>query len=372
MKKYLAGLVAGVAAATVAVPMAVAAPVDASVSAATAGTVRSVVSLTAPAYGTYGTNVRFTGTAWRYNTQTKLAGATIVLQRSVHNKAAWTNLTSAKTAANGTFAVGVTLSGGYDYRAYYPGSPTYTTAVSAVKYPLVLQKVLLDSIATSNNAQATTNNGALTAKGRVFPAPPTGTRVWLQKYDAAGKTWKNFMSGKTSGSTITVQGDVPGHVNTYRLSVPTRYPYYTGSSNSKLFAHYVWRGMFTRPPLQVGGTNNPQFHDDFDTEGLGGFAVLDANLGGTAWADIRTNGCLTLSARVENISAQRPPATRQRVSILRDGKALRALDLNPGGIARFYDIPEIKGAAKLRIQVQDIGRTGGPAALWNTAILCSN
>lgn len=378
MKTHLAGLVAGLTAATLAFPLLNALPAaaadttNAATPGTTAGSVKAAVNLTAPASGTYGTNARFSGTAWRYGTQTRLAGATIVLQRSVHGKAAWSNLTSAKTTTTGTFAMGVTLSGGYDYRAYYAGSATYSTAISAVKYVVVMQKVILDGLSTTNNSQSTTNNGTLNAKGRVFPAPPTGTKVWLQKYDTATRTWKNFMSGKTSGNAITVKGDIPGSVGTYRLSVPSRGYYYTGSSGSKLFAHYVWRGLFTRPALATGGTAGHFFDVSNEPEDLGGYAVLGAQRGGTAWADLRTVGCLSMYARVQNITSFGSRPTRERVAIHRDGKNFRAVDLAPGEFGRFYGLTEIKGASKVRILVQDLGGTGEPISAWDVSILCSN
>lgn len=378
MKTHLAGLVAGLTAATLVFPLLNTLPVaaadttNASTPGTTAGSVRAAVSLTTPPVGAYGTNARFSGTAWRYGTQTKLAGATIVLQRSPHGKAAWSNLTSAKTTTTGTFAMGVTLSGGYDYRAYYAGSATYTTAVSAAKYVYVAWKVILDGLSTTNNAQANSNNGTLNAKGRIYPAPPTGTHVWLQKYDAASKTWKNFMSGKTSGNSIAVKGDVRGNVNTWRLQVASRGWYFTGSSNSKLFAHYVWRGGFSRGILARGGTINSAFRIDTDNDPLGGWGLAWADQGGTSWVDIRTTGCLELFTGMHNYSDDTSAPTSMRFSLYKDGAMLRSVVIAPGGDIRGTVYHDIRGVNKIRLQVQASGATGLPLGMWRTGIICSN
>ncbi|WP_328989963.1 hypothetical protein OG394_27355 [Kribbella sp. NBC_01245] len=392
MKTHLAGLVAGVTAATLAFPLLNALPATAADTAGasaaasasrmanavapgtTAGSVRAAVSLTTPPLSTYGTNARFSGTAWRYGTQTKLAGATIVLQRSPHGKAAWSNLTSAKTTTTGTFAMGVTLSGGYDYRAYYAGSTTYTTAVSAAKYVYVSWKVILDGLSTTNNAQANTNNGTLNAKGRIYPAPPTGTHVWLQKYDAASKTWKNFMSGTTSGNSIAVKGDVRGNVNTWRLQVASRGWYFTGSSNSKLFAHYVWRGLFSRGATALGGSDGHGFHIMTERDPLGGIALAWSKRGGTSWAEIRTTGCLETGIGMHNYSNQQRPGepTDMRFTIRTDGKLLRSVVIAPGGDISGRQLHDISGIQRIRLEIQDTGKTGEPLGEWRSSVLCSN
>ncbi|MFC0624815.1 hypothetical protein [Kribbella deserti] len=339
-----------------------------------AGSVRAAVSLTTPPVGAYGSNARFSGTAWRYGTQTKLAGATIVLQRAPHGKATWINLTSARTTATGTFAMGVTLSGGYDYRAYYAGSTTYTSAVSAAKFVFVSWKVILDGLSTTDNAQSNSNNGTLNAKGRVYPAPPTGTTVWLQKYDPVSKKWKDFTSGKVSGNTIAIKTDIRGNVSTWRLSVPSRNYYFTGSSNSKQFAHYVWRGLFSRGAVAVGGTEGGSFHVWADQDPLGGIALARSERGGLFWAEIRTTGCLTVEIGMHNYSNQQRPGqpTDMRFVIRQDGELFRSVVLKPGGDISGGQLRPIGGIQRIRLEIQDAGHTGEPLGEWRSSVLCSN
>jgi hypothetical protein len=199
-----------------------------------AGTVKSAVSLTGPTSGKYGTYVTLKGTAWRYGSTTKLTSATIWLQRAVHGQTAWSNVTSTKTSSTGTFAFTVVQRTAYDYRAYYAGSSVYTANASAKVYPAVLQNVLLDSLKTVD-----WNKGTLQATGRVYPTPPTGTTIYLQRYNESTKSWSNYISGKTTGTNaITIKGNVPANVGTYRLYAPLRYPFGAGYSANVRAANY--------------------------------------------------------------------------------------------------------------------------------------
>jgi len=220
----------------------------------------AAINLIGPSSGTYNTTARLSGTAWRYGTSTKIAGATVILQRTPHGGTTWSNLTSAKTTSTGTFAFGVTLTGAYDYRAYYAGSTTYTTAVSGKVYPAVKRAVAFDSIKTTDDGYEASNRiGTLKASGRAYPLLPNGTPVYLQRYDAAAKTWKTIGSSTASGSSaaIAVSAKVRGSVAPYRLHVPLKYPYAAGTSRAVTFAHYVWRGVFWRPIYGSGGMYNP-------------------------------------------------------------------------------------------------------------------
>lgn len=52
--------------------------------------------------------------------------------------------------------------------------------------------------------------------------------------------------------TVTVRR--PGSVTSYRLVARARGGYATGRSVTRSFSHYVWRGLFTRPIRETGGT----------------------------------------------------------------------------------------------------------------------
>ncbi|WP_328996048.1 hypothetical protein OG394_15455 [Kribbella sp. NBC_01245] len=89
------------------------------------------------------------------------------------------------------------------------------------------------------------------ATGRVFPAPPTGTTVYLQHWLAS--KWQTVGSGRTSGNGVTVNLTRPASYLSYRLVVAARYPYGAGISPTKGFANYVWRASFDRP---LNGTSS--------------------------------------------------------------------------------------------------------------------
>lgn len=355
----------GLLAAALVVPAIVSTPAQA------AGTVRSAVSLTGPTAGNYGGRVALTGKLWRYGTRTVISGHPVVLQRSVHGRNVWGNLTSTRTSSAGTFAFGVSLNGVYDYRAVYAGSATYTSAVSGKVFPAVRRVVFFDSIKTSNNAQAETNNGTLTVTGRVYPAVPAGVRVWLQRWD--GRTWRNYMSTVTRGSTssLTVRGDVPGTAAAFRLLVPASAPYYGATSRSVRFAHYVWRGTFDRPVLAQGGSGTPRNNSDLQGDRTGNFAYTWADKGGASWIDISTSGCIELWLGAHNTSMDLgPTATRERLTVIKAGSPLRTADLEPDEHLSYRYT--LGGTARLRFQVQDVGHTGRPSAYWNAGALCSN
>src|SRR4029453_19135934 len=160
------------------VPASVVASVDA------AGTVKASVSLTGPSSGVYGSPVTMSGTVWRTGTSTQLVNATIWLQRTAHGGSTWSNVTSAHSSSTGTFSFTVTQGTPYDYRTYWGGSATYTTAVSPRLFPAVLQSVRFDSIRDLNWTL-----GTLEATATVLPVQVSGGTVWLQRYNPATKVW---------------------------------------------------------------------------------------------------------------------------------------------------------------------------------------
>jgi hypothetical protein len=206
-----------------------------------AGSVPAAVSLTAPASGTYGTVITLQGRLWRYGTAYGIARSKVWLQRAPHGRSTWSSIASATTASTGGYAFRVTQTGGYDYRVYYGGSTVFRAALSPTRYPVTTQRMTFESLVTAN-----ASTGALRATGYVYPLPPDGQLVQLQRWDPEARAWHAIGSARTSGGRVVVTAIRPGSVNSYRLVVPARSSYGAGVSATKAFAHYVWRGAFAR------------------------------------------------------------------------------------------------------------------------------
>jgi hypothetical protein len=370
--------VATVATATLVAPIvatasaAVATPSAAATSATVAvGTVKAAVSLNSPTSGTYGTTIQLTGTAWRYGTTTKLSGATIWLQRATHGKTNWASVTKTSATSAGTFAFNVVQTAAYDYRTFYGGSPTYTAAWSPVRYPAVLQKVLFDSIKDTNWTL-----GTLQATGRVYPTPPSGTQVWLQRYDATNKVWKNYISGRTTGSnSVVIKGNVGGNVGTYRLYSPFRSTFGAGYSTSTSFTHLKWRGAFRSAPTP-GGTTGANYYVYNATESPSrDEAEVTTAVGGKVWLDVTTSGCRKVQFFAANFTDQ-PELARTTESVQVFNVATNATlrgpyALTPGNTVNYaFDLSNV---AKTRFETHDDATADGkPYAYYGINILCAN
>ncbi|WP_328996050.1 hypothetical protein OG394_15465 [Kribbella sp. NBC_01245] len=275
--------------------------------------ITTAVSLAAPSSGVYGTTIKLSGRLWRYGTTTGVNYATVQLQRTAHNKAAWATYKTAKTNADGTFAFSVVQSGAYDYRAYFTGSPVYTGALSPVRYPVTTQKVIFDTIKTTNY-----ENGGMQATGRVFPTPPTGTTVYLQHWLAS--KWQTVGSGRTSSNAVTIKLTRPASYLSYRLVVATRYPYGAGISATKGFAHYQWRPSFGRPIIKTTGDGSHTFNGPF---------IMNVNLpphSSEYWVHVNTSRCRLVEG---GLIASTSNPTNIYV-ILATGRYLFSADLLPG------------------------------------------
>lgn len=215
------------------------------------GSVRSSVSLSTPASGAYGSTIALTGKVWRTGTTTVVPGATVYLQRSVHGQGRYGNLTSTRATSAGTFAFSVKQVGAYDFRAYYPGSATYSRAYSPVRYPVTNRHLALQSIATAN-----ADTGMLRVTGYATPNPPNGTRVYLQRFSTETKAWYTIGTGATSSGKFIINTTRPGSTSSYRLVGGASYPYGPGTTTARQFAHYVWRGAFTKHPMDTTSQGN--------------------------------------------------------------------------------------------------------------------
>ena len=213
-----------------------------------AGSITAAVSLTAPATGPYGTAITLQGRLWRYGTPYGIARGKVWLQRTPHGRAGWASISSAATASTGSYVFRVTQTGAYDYRVYYGGSAAFRAAMSPVRYPVTSQQVLFDSVATTN-----ASTGSLRAAGRVYPTPPNGQLVHLQRWDRGAGVWHGIGSGRTNSGRVTVTATRPGSIDAYRLVVAARSSYGAGVSATRSLAHYVWRGAFARGGVVYSG-----------------------------------------------------------------------------------------------------------------------
>jgi hypothetical protein len=327
------------------------------------GTVRSAVSLTAPSAAAYGTQITLSGVLWRYQTSTKIAGAKVTLQRATKGKTNWTAVSSINTATDGSYKFTVTQGLAYDYRTAYAGRATYTSAVSPVRYPVVMQKLFLDSI-----KPVSYETGVLRASGRLYPA--TGGRVYLQRYNPSTKAWASIGSKVASGNYVSVDAKVGASTGQYRLYVPMTYPYGAGLSAAKSFTHYVWRGVFKKPVIATGGTGEPVFEVIADDpEKAVAFALADTS--GSAWADVNTSGCTRMVLQLANFSSESMGAKISKDSTtLTSTTVARATSDYAPGEATLYAVTG--GAAKLRLELTDNGGADFLQGALRSRVLCAN
>lgn len=328
-----------------------------------AGSTRSAVSLTAPTAAPYGAQITLSGVLWRYGTQTKIAGSKVTLQRSLRGKNVWGSLASVNTAINGTYKFTVTQTVAYDYRAYYAGNATYTAAVSAVKYPVVMQKVLLDSVKTVSY-----DTGVLRGTGRVYPAT-ANKRVYLQRYNPTTKAWGNIASKTTSGNTFSIDAKVGASTGQYRLSVPVTVPYGAGVSAARTLSHYVWRDLFKKPVLGEGGSAG--YNWEVIAAGGESFGATDADELGNVWIDLNTAGCTRYETVVGNFSSE-----QLSFRMLNGSTVLRALTIAAGPDeltpTEVDVVGSFGGATKVRVQFTDIGSQDYLMAMTYGRVLCAS
>ncbi|GAA3600414.1 hypothetical protein [Kribbella ginsengisoli] len=298
-----------------------------------AGAVRASVSLAAPAASTFGSTIKFSGTVRRTGTSAKLSGAVVYLQRSAHGKNRYSTLASTRSSRSGIFAFSVKQTARYDYRAYYPGSATYTRAFSLVRSPTVNQLVLLDSITTTDPG-----SGELRAVGRVFPAPPNGSGVYLQRYSTDAKVWVNVAAGTTSSGRVTIDVERPGSKDRYRMLALARSSYGTGISTAKLFSHYVYRRALAKP-LQTTTTTVP--------------GTVTRNPGGSLAISLSAvSGAVHIYPDIANCISARATSNLfpvQPVTLfLTTDKVSKSIKIQGGGGGQYTQDVDLTGASWLR------------------------
>ncbi|MFF0269585.1 hypothetical protein [Kribbella sp. NPDC004536] len=310
-----------------------------------AGSARVTVSLSAPASATYGSTISLSGRIVRRGTTTAVRGGTVRLQRSIHGRGRFSNLASTRTSSTGAFKFSIVQQGAFDYRAYYAGSGTYAPAYSPVRYPVTYQKVVFDSIMTTDP-----DSGQLTAIGRVFPTPPAGTAVYLQRYSTDARTWVTTGFGRYQSGRVVIKVNLPGSVAAYRLMVGARSPYGAGISTAKSYAHYVWRSAYARRFKRVNTSGQVTIADD------PGGSANKANFIGSTVASILIvmpdiSGCVNFKATTHNNqSTVAPIQLRVASDALSGPNQTISLGANAGDEARFEE-KSVAGGTYVQYQI---------------------
>ncbi len=334
-----------------------------------------MITLAAPVSGTYGTVVPLAGTLGRYGSTTRIHGARVYLQRAPHGSTAWTSVTSTITSRSGYYKFVVTLGRPYDYRVNFAGAGIYLGTTSVVRYPIVLQKVVLGSVRTTDAKQ-----GKISAAGVVTPAPAKGTTVWLQRWDAAAKVWRNLGSSVASGtsSSVAVPATAPAGSAMYRLAVATNNGYGAGVSNALSFTQAIQRGLFKKGLLARGGTQQGRFDlrselwPDFEADTTITF------LNGTAWGDVSAAGCSEWSLHVGNWGNAPIRIEVIRTDLVGEGAILASRELAAGGGTDNPTIGDlvapVAGLSQARVLVSNLDPNGALAArTWIQAYaLCTS
>lgn len=327
-----------------------------------AGTVPSAVSLTAPASGVYGANITLTGRVWRYGTATAIPGATVWLQRAPHRTTAWANIKNTRTAANGNYAFAVTQTGSYDYRVYYTGSTTYRAALSPVRYPVTTQRVQFDTVASTNAW-----TGAVRASGWIYPLPPNGTTVYLQRWSTDGGVWRNLATGRTSNGQVVVNATRPAGPTAYRLVIPARAGLGAGISAAKWYTNWLWRGALRNGmryhqgagyTFGIAGTNQAAGQERIGLHvwpNRTNFATIDGYGCSRVFVDVTNTGSYLITARFYQLAGGQSDAIQ--LSPQQSGRMTGNLD--PANKNGFYYAVENLNA----------GDSDADGKMW---LLCTN
>lgn len=262
-------------------------------SADAAGTVTAAIALRGPASAQYGTTQTVTGVLWRYQTSTRIPGAIVYLQRTIHGDGNWATVASTTTANDGTFSVPVKQLVLYDYRALYRGSSTYTAALSGVVHTVTIPVIAVRVLGNSGGER-------LAVGATVYPAPPNGKTVFLQRQDNA-QVWRTIGFGRISdynsggwhrtGQTAFLVL-LPPSVASYRLVVPAQGGYAEAVSVVRRHAHDVFR-----PPIvtATGGSPGTTVNDPLPTNTYNRTMQIRGGALAVGWFDLDVSSCTRLS-----------------------------------------------------------------------------
>ncbi|NUR97418.1 MAG: hypothetical protein HOV67_19450 [Kribbellaceae bacterium] len=235
------------------------------------------------------------------------------------------------------------------------------TVPSASAVPSPVRTVQISSIRTTDATK-----GVITVVGTLTPAPANGTRIPLHQWIPSLKRWQEIAHGYSNGTSVTITTVQPGSIRTYRIAVGAQAPYAAALSPMISFKHYVWRGMFKKGVLSVGGAGQPQFNVVPPNEGpRRAEADLLANQGGYVWGEVDSTGCRYSRNWLGNLTDG-----LVRVSLHNGTTALTSLRMQQETEAWLnYDI---SGVTRLRLQVDDIRSGYGPYVSIDSLLLCTN
>lgn len=161
-----------------------------------------------------------------------LGGKTVRVLRSAPGARRWSTFMTVRVRASGMVPIWVTRGYPYDYAIAIPdpgtapGGPELLFGTMGTPlHPVVQRWPILDRLSVSGRT--------VRASGRVFPTPPNGSGVYLQRY-VAGSGWRNIALGRTTGgSSFTLSVTVGPSTSSYRLYAPAKSPYAAGASTTR-------------------------------------------------------------------------------------------------------------------------------------------
>ncbi|HZX06904.1 hypothetical protein [Kribbella sp.] len=232
-------------------------------------------------------------------------------------------------------------------------------SASAVPSPVRTAKIA--SIRTTDATK-----GVITVVGTLTPAPANGTRIPLHQWIPAQKRWQEIAHGYSTGGSVTITTVQPGSIRTYRIGVGPQAPYAAALSPTISFKHYVWRGLFKKGVLAVGGAGQPQFNVVPPKEGpKRAEADLLADQGGYVWGEVDSTGCRYSRNWFGNLTDG-----LVRVSLHNGTTAVTSIRMQQETEGWLnYDI---SGITRLRLQVTDIRSGYGPYVSIDSLLLCTN
>lgn len=172
--------------------------------------------------GPYGTRAGLAGvlqdgSTGRDATPVGVGGQLVRVMRSRHGANKWSTFMTVRTRANGWAPIWVTRGYPYDYAIAVPYPNTEPPVqlfgtFGEPRFPVIQRLVAFDRVSASGRT--------VHATGRVFPAPPKGYPVYLQRY-VAGSGWRNIAIGRTTGgNSVSMSVTVGPSTLTYRLYAP--------------------------------------------------------------------------------------------------------------------------------------------------------
>ncbi|MEU4190812.1 hypothetical protein AB0E69_02845 [Kribbella sp. NPDC026611] len=236
-----------------------------------------------------------------------------------------------------------------------------TDTVPTVTPAAVARAAKIYSIRTTDATK-----GVITVVGTLSPAPKAGTRIPLHQWIPSLKRWQEVAHGYSSGAGVTITTVQPGSIRAYRIAVAAQAPYPAALSPVISFKHYVWRGMFKKGLLGVGGMHRPTFTVIPPSEGpRRAEADVMADQAGYVWGDVDSTGCSYVRNWLGNLTDG-----TVRVSLHNRTTAMTSIRMKQE--TETWLNYKILGVTRLRLQVADISSHYGPYVAVDSIMLCTN